>query len=242
MEEERLDRLERLFKAAQDYPPTERSSFLEAACADDEELQNELKSLLAADVDAERLAFLDSPPASLLDLPHIIEPETVPDAIGPYDIRRRIGRGGMGDVFLALRNEPFKQYVALKVLRPGLDGGELRQRFEMEQQILASLNHPNIARILDGVVALPAEDIPVGAAHGRVLAKSLAALRTQPPADVSSMDGYAARSADLTSPATLKLVGASAAGRAYAGDVNPGEAARIFTGAILPPRTDTRKT
>jgi len=96
-----------------------------------------------------------------------------------------------------------------------------------------------LARVLDGAQTLPAENVPVGDAHGRVLAAPLAALRTQPPADVSSMDGYAARSADLASPATLKLAGESAAGRAYAGEVKQGETVRIFTGAILPPGTDT---
>jgi molybdopterin molybdotransferase len=96
-----------------------------------------------------------------------------------------------------------------------------------------------LARILDGVAPLPAESVPVGEAHGRVLAAPLASLRTQPPADVSSMDGYAARSADLTSPATLKLAGVSAAGRAYTSEVKAGETVRIFTGAILPSGADT---
>lgn len=96
-----------------------------------------------------------------------------------------------------------------------------------------------LARVLDGVAALPAEEVPVGEAHGRILAAPLKALRTQPPADVSSMDGYAARSADLSAPVTLKLAGESAAGRAYTGEVRAGETVRIFTGAILPPGADT---
>jgi molybdopterin molybdotransferase len=95
-------------------------------------------------------------------------------------------------------------------------------------------------RILDGVVAVPAEDIPLAEAHGRVLAAPLAARRSQPPADVSSMDGYAARAADLTTDRTrLKLVGTSAAGRPFGGTVGAGEAARIFTGALLPAGADT---
>lgn len=96
-----------------------------------------------------------------------------------------------------------------------------------------------LARVLDGVEPLSSEEIPVAEAHGRVLAASLVALRTQPPADVSSMDGYAARAADLNSPATLKVIGESAAGRPFAGEVNRGEAVRIFTGAILPAGADT---
>ena len=96
-----------------------------------------------------------------------------------------------------------------------------------------------LARVLDGVAALPAEDVPIVEAHGRILAQPLASLRTQPPADVSSMDGYAARGADLTASASLKLIGESAAGRPFAGQVKTGEAVRIFTGAILPSGADT---
>jgi molybdopterin molybdotransferase len=97
-----------------------------------------------------------------------------------------------------------------------------------------------LARVLDGVTTLPAEEVPVGEAHGRVLVASLAARRTQPPADVSAMDGYAAGSADLAdAPARLRVVGQSAAGRPFAGKVASGEAVRIFTGALLPHGADT---
>ncbi len=96
-----------------------------------------------------------------------------------------------------------------------------------------------LARVLDGVAPLPAEEIPVGEAHRRVLAKPLAALRTQPPADLSAMDGYAARSADLTKDAKLKLVGESGAGQPFAGKLKPGEVVRIFTGAFVPAGADT---
>ena len=96
-----------------------------------------------------------------------------------------------------------------------------------------------LKRVLDGAVSLPTEEIPIAEAHGRVLAKPLASRRTQPPADLSSMDGYAVRAADLAKPATLKLVGASAAGRPFTGSIKPGETARIFTGALLPAGADT---
>ncbi len=95
-----------------------------------------------------------------------------------------------------------------------------------------------LKRVLDGAASLPSEEIPIAEAYGRVLAKSLASRRTQPPADLSSMDGYAARAADLAKPATLKLVGASAAGRPLKGTLKPGETARIFTGALLPAGAD----
>ena len=97
-----------------------------------------------------------------------------------------------------------------------------------------------LARVLDGVATLPPEEIAIGEAHGRVLAAPLASRRTQPPADVSSMDGYAARAADLTGAAAkLKVVGQSAAGRPFDGEVKTGEAVRIFTGAALPGGADT---
>jgi molybdopterin molybdotransferase len=96
-----------------------------------------------------------------------------------------------------------------------------------------------LARVLEGAAPLPAERVPLGEAEGRVLAEDLAALRTQPPDDVSAMDGYAVRAADVAAPARLKLIGEVAAGRPFAGRVNAGEAARIFTGGVLPAGSDT---
>jgi molybdopterin molybdotransferase len=97
-----------------------------------------------------------------------------------------------------------------------------------------------LERVLADVSPLPAEDAPLGEAHGRVLAADLTALRTQPPENLSAMDGYAVRSADVASaPARLKLIGEVAAGRPFAGQVGPGEAARIFTGGVMPAGADT---
>jgi molybdopterin molybdotransferase len=97
-----------------------------------------------------------------------------------------------------------------------------------------------LARVLDGVEPLPGVDTPLTDAEGRVLAADVAALRTQPPADMSAMDGYAARSADLSGiPVTLKIVGEVAAGHPFAGELRAGEVARIFTGGVVPPGADT---
>lgn len=97
-----------------------------------------------------------------------------------------------------------------------------------------------LARVLEHAAPLAAESVPLAEAHGRVLAADLAALRTQPPTDVSAMDGYAVRAADVASaPARLRLIGEVAAGHPFAGAVGPGEAARIFTGGVLPPGADT---
>ena len=85
----------------------------------------------------------------------------------------------------------------------------------------------------------PVEEVPLAEAAGRTLAADLAALRTQPPFAASAMDGYAVRSSDLASvPTKLRVVGESAAGRGFAGFVEPGEAVRIFTGAPVPAGAD----
>ena len=97
-----------------------------------------------------------------------------------------------------------------------------------------------LERVLEHAAPLPAEEAPLADADGRVLALPLKALRTQPPADVSAMDGYAVRSADVSSvPARLKIIGEVAAGRPFSHRVGRGEAARIFTGGVIPDGADT---
>jgi molybdopterin molybdotransferase len=97
-----------------------------------------------------------------------------------------------------------------------------------------------LSRVLEHATPLDAEAAPLIQAHGRVLAADVKALRTQPPADVSAMDGYAVRSADVaTAPVKLRLIGEVAAGHPFAGTVGAGEAARIFTGGVLPNGADT---
>jgi molybdopterin molybdotransferase len=97
-----------------------------------------------------------------------------------------------------------------------------------------------LGRVLANAEPLPAEFVAVASAHGRVLAADLAARRTQPPAALSAMDGYAVRAADIaTTPARLRIVGEVAAGRVLGGRIGAGEAARIFTGGVMPEGTDT---
>lgn len=92
------------------------------------------------------------------------------------------------------------------------------------------------ARMLAEVSALPAETVPLPASIGRVLAEDVTAVRDQPPFAASAMDGWAVRSADT--PGTLRIVGESAAGHGFEGQVGPGEAVRIFTGAAVPEGCD----
>jgi molybdopterin molybdotransferase len=102
----------------------------------------------------------------------------------------------------------------------------------------------SVAEALDHVLAnaapLPADEVPIADADGRVLAFGLKARRTQPPADVSAMDGYAVRSSDVANaPVRLKVIGEVAAGRPFNASIGAGETARIFTGGFVPAGADT---
>jgi molybdopterin molybdotransferase len=97
-----------------------------------------------------------------------------------------------------------------------------------------------LKRVLTDARPLPAESVPLDDALGRVLTEDVVALRTQPPAAVSAMDGYAVRASDVAqAPTTLKVIGEVAAGHPFVGQVGPGQAARIFTGGVMPAGSDT---
>ncbi|MET0867079.1 MAG: gephyrin-like molybdotransferase Glp [Pseudorhodoplanes sp.] len=97
-----------------------------------------------------------------------------------------------------------------------------------------------LERVLAPASPLASERLPIGACHGRVLAEELLALRTQPPADVSAMDGYALRASDVTDvPSDLRVIGEVAAGRPFPGAIKSHEAVRIFTGGEMPAGADT---
>jgi molybdopterin molybdotransferase len=97
-----------------------------------------------------------------------------------------------------------------------------------------------LERVLADAVPMPAEEVPLTEADGRVLAYDLKACRTQPPADVSAMDGYAVRAADVAqAPVRLKVIGEVPAGRPFNAQIGFGEAARIFTGGFVPDGADT---
>ncbi|MCH5376972.1 MAG: serine/threonine-protein kinase, partial [Planctomycetes bacterium] len=99
----------------------------------------------------EATQFLESPAVGTVPT---LAAEAIPvrqrDSIGPYKIREKIAEGGMGAVYVAEQTEPVRRKVALKVIRPGLAGPNVVARFEAERQALAMMNHPNIARVLDG--------------------------------------------------------------------------------------------
>ncbi|MFN7922236.1 MAG: tetratricopeptide repeat protein [Bryobacteraceae bacterium] len=147
----RWQQVQDLFYAAEEIEPSARAVFLAAECAGDSELQLEVEKLLeAATADADPIA--EPLRAVAGDLAATREPGPG-DRIGPYEIVRTLGAGGMGAVYLARRTGgDFRQQVAIKVIRFGLDQREIHLRFRAERQILANLVHPNIARLLDGGV------------------------------------------------------------------------------------------
>jgi len=147
MKPEDWSRLGRLFDEAISRPAAERAAFVDAACPGEPGLRDQLLSLLASHADAERGAFLDAPATGALLGPE----EAAPDRrIGDYVLAEEIGRGGMGIVFRAWREvEGRRAFFALKLMRYGMLGETMRARFLKEQRILASLEHPNIARLLD---------------------------------------------------------------------------------------------
>jgi len=139
-------RIRDLFDRASELPEAEAWSFLEKTCAGDQALLEAVRGLLEANRGAGQ--FLDAPAAAFA----LREPETlVGQRVGPYVVRRELGAGGMGAVYLADRaDDEFQMQVALKLLLPGRHGGEMIRRFRQERQILAKLEHPGIARLLDG--------------------------------------------------------------------------------------------
>ncbi len=140
--------VEKIFLAAVELPAGKRAAFLETACAGDAELRAEIDSLLAFDSDKSRpLSSILA--ASAVDL--LEGPDMSGVRIGPYQIERVLGHGGMGSVYLAHRaDDQFRRNVAIKFIRRGMDTPEAVARFLRERQILADLNHPYIARLLDG--------------------------------------------------------------------------------------------
>jgi len=142
-----------------DLDPEDRPAALRAACQDEPELVARIERLLLADERHE--GILEQPPEEvfrqLLDDAAAAGPcegQVEGCVIGPYRIVREIGRGGMGVIYLAQRADgQFEQRVALKLLKRGLDTGEIMDRFLRERQILARLEHPAIARLLDGGVS-----------------------------------------------------------------------------------------
>src|SRR5262245_58895113 len=157
-------------EAAEKASAEEREACLREACGGDDELRREVEELLRRHVEAG--GFLEQPIA------HVEPPTTGADEtnvaaaapaessqpptedgstrIGPYKLLQKLGEGGMGTVYLAEQDEPVKRWVALKIIKAGMDSAQIIARFEQERQALAVMDHPNIAKVLDAGQTPPA--------------------------------------------------------------------------------------
>lgn len=145
MDPDRWQRVKTIFSDAAERPPAERRRFLEDACGGDRDLMEEVESLLRYDGVSTASGVNDLPPAG--DGGAGLEGRR----LGPYQLLREIGRGGMASVYLAIRaDDQYHKQVAIKLVNDVADSEEVVRRFRNERQTLAVLDHPNIVKLLDG--------------------------------------------------------------------------------------------
>jgi eukaryotic-like serine/threonine-protein kinase len=137
------------FGALEKREPAARMSYLNEACAGNDELRCSVERMLAAQ--AVVGSFLEQPAMAGSATAHFEPPiaERPGTVIGPYKLLQQIGEGGMGVVFMAEQGEPIQRTVAIKIIKPGMDTRQVIARFEAERQALAMMDHPNIAKVLD---------------------------------------------------------------------------------------------
>src|SRR5579864_5337606 len=149
MTPERLEQIGEVLETALALETSARGKYLEEACVNDSELRREVESLLNSHERAGS-SFLNSP------LDGVVATSTRSSIragfrIGAYDILEQIGHGGMGEVYSAVRADgQYEKKVAIKLVRSGFDTDSILERFRNERQILAGLDHQNIAQLLDG--------------------------------------------------------------------------------------------
>lgn len=150
MNPERWREVRNVFDHVVSLPVGERESYLDSACASDPDLRKEVDSLLVYNSEA-GTGFLSTPAVDWRKTIPTSVPKRVGRRIGAYNILEEIGQGGMGEVYRAARADgQYEKQVAIKLVRGGYDSAAVLDRFRHERQILASLDHPNIARLLDG--------------------------------------------------------------------------------------------
>lgn len=153
MTPERWAQIRQVFDGAIERPAQDRAAYLRVVCARDDELRREVETLLVSHDQSDE--FLNTPAAELNHALGLLEDGSgefprIP-RVGPYQLEKRIGRGGMGSVWLASRfDHEYERKVAVKMVKQGMDSAEILRRFRMERQVLAGLDHPNIARLIDG--------------------------------------------------------------------------------------------
>ena len=139
--EQAWDKIKELFGAALERDPSERAAFLDAACGEDISLRQEVESLIKA--------HESSGDAWRHPLQQQFQDNVEGRFIGPYQLVKKIGEGGMGQVWLAEQSAPLKRGVALKLIRWGMYDDTLLHRFQAERQSLAVMDHPSIAKVFD---------------------------------------------------------------------------------------------
>jgi Tol biopolymer transport system component len=149
---ERWQRVKELLNAALELEPSRRAAYLVQTCGEDTALCEEVSELLSSYEDAGE-EFLDRPErgSSALEVfPSAVDP-LIGQLAGPYRIIEEIGQGGMGSVYKAVRaDDSYKREVAVKIIRRGMNNQFIVRRFRHERQALAALDHPNVAKLLDG--------------------------------------------------------------------------------------------
>ena len=186
MTPERWRQIDSIFEQASELSAQERDSFLKSACGNDEELRREVESLLSGDHFSGSF-FSTAIHAAAQSLASTSIDDLVGREIGSYRLTGLIGRGGMAEVFLAVRDDDqYQQQVAIKLVRRGMITDFMLDRFRHERQMLATLEHPNIGRLLDGGddrrrVALPGDGVHRRQTHHQLL-------QTQPTYDAPTIE------------------------------------------------------
>ena len=155
-------RAKEVFLAAVEKDPVEREAYLEQTCATDAELIDRVRDLLFAHDEATGIlrqqplggSLLSDAPQDVPAKPHSRQSNEIDlkgqVIAGRYKLLQKLGEGGMGEVWMAEQREPVKRLVALKIIKTGRDTQQTLVRFEAERQALAMMDHPNIAKVLDG--------------------------------------------------------------------------------------------
>jgi non-specific serine/threonine protein kinase/serine/threonine-protein kinase len=149
MTPERYQKVKTLFEKALELPSLHRPAFLAQMCIGDDELRGQVESMLQSDT--EETTFLDKSPIDPVSRLFEQREPPPPTRLGPYEVIRELGHGGMGAVYLAARaDDQYRKQVAIKVVLRDRENANVLERFRRERQILANLDHPNIALLLDG--------------------------------------------------------------------------------------------